>query len=438
MTFLPKISKTENDIKEEESILFLQNLFVRSNIKTRLTINEKTPDIDGYLEVLDTDGRMTGKIAIQSKTVPEKYYGKNKFACPTSLFGYATHTTDTVFLIAYDPSRDIALWKHISRQLISLNQDKTDQETIVLNFDETEELCQDNRDDVIQRWSDLIKREVELFGNIDHICDENEELRSQIIAYQNPNFTIDEKDVAVVQQFSDRLNHLWDNEFKYLKDIFHPNMWKQGVAIFEYTDKSVFFALYSIKYGENSLLVKELPNEDVRKMRGYLYSSGTDNIIKTDYAKHALKIIQGSVNQLIKSSRILPSYEEFVVEYAYDFYNENKRSLNLDKNKDTSISGIIKDIELRYHWITKHPDTVIVKGRKKIHINLLYSCLVYMKNRGYTELLNPYPPKQTVCSHCISSVYSSQSAKIKAKYILDVVFFCVYRFYTKALPDVII
>lgn len=177
MVYKPKISKTENDKKENKSILFLENLFIDAPIQTRLSSNDKTANIDGYIELLDSEGRIIGKIAIQSKTVSKKYQGKNTFPCPTSLFGYAQNTTDIVFLIAVDHSRKVALWKYISRSLLQQNTEKDEQGNITLHFDDYEQLNESNLEDTIGRWQTILKAEIELFCAIPNLCQENEGLR---------------------------------------------------------------------------------------------------------------------------------------------------------------------------------------------------------------------------------------------------------------------
>lgn len=124
MAFTPKISLTDSDIREDDSISFVENTLKGHGVKTQLVKGDKGANIDGFIELLDTENRMTGKVTVQVKTVPPSKEGMFEFACPTSLFAYAERTTEVVLLLAVDHKNQVALWKHISRELIDDNRAK--------------------------------------------------------------------------------------------------------------------------------------------------------------------------------------------------------------------------------------------------------------------------------------------------------------------------
>lgn len=143
MCFKPQISLTSNTVKEISSIHFIEELLI-GKVNLLLSSNDKTPNIDGYIELLDETNRICGKIAVQVKTVNGSDEGKKKFPCPTSLFGYADNTTDIVFLFAVDHANKWVLCKHISRSLIKQYSAKSSQDSVTIHFSDEEVITSSN------------------------------------------------------------------------------------------------------------------------------------------------------------------------------------------------------------------------------------------------------------------------------------------------------
>lgn len=111
MSFKVKVSIDANGVKEERSVLFIRTLLL-GRTKNNIDIGTTQSNIDGYIELLDSSNRISGKMTVQVKTVSKRDEGFNKYPCPTSLFAYAETTTDNVFLLAVDHSQDKVLYKH--------------------------------------------------------------------------------------------------------------------------------------------------------------------------------------------------------------------------------------------------------------------------------------------------------------------------------------
>ena len=60
MCFKPQISLTSNTVKEISSIHFIEELLI-GKVNLLLSSNDKTPNIDGYIELLDETNRICGK-----------------------------------------------------------------------------------------------------------------------------------------------------------------------------------------------------------------------------------------------------------------------------------------------------------------------------------------------------------------------------------------
>lgn len=420
--FTAKISKSPNDVREVKSILFLENLFVESSVKTHLSENDKTANIDGYLELLDEEYRMKGKIAVQVKTIPPRHQGKNKFDCPTSLFAFAEYTNDPVFLIAVDHKEKIALWKHVNRSLIQANADKSSQDTIIVTFDDSEKLSAKNKDVIISNWEKIFATNKELFDRIPILLSENEVLRQKLITFNNTSFSIDSSEVCQIQLFIDKLNDLYDNDFRYIKQLFYSKTWKRGIAIFEYSDSELSYALYSIKYGENSLLMKELPVSEISNFNDYSSRSCVRNEIKMHPEKLALKQIKFNVDNFLTNSKVLPLYYELANEYILDFVNENYRNLKIDKKLLEDIDSFIEYLIHKFPHIIDGISCSVQIGNHSIPINILYGALQFLQINGYKKIEELYPQKSfSDKTGLVCDLFTPENAYIKAKYIFDII-----------------
>lgn len=74
MSFKAKVSIDANGIKEERSVLFIQTLLL-GRTKNNIDKGTTQSNIDGYIELLDSSNRISGKITVQVKTVSKKDEG---------------------------------------------------------------------------------------------------------------------------------------------------------------------------------------------------------------------------------------------------------------------------------------------------------------------------------------------------------------------------
>lgn len=435
--FTPKISKSPNGVQEEASISFLKDLFLKSSVKTHLSENDKTANIDGYLELLDEEYRMKGKIAVQVKTVPPCHQGKNKFDCPTSLFGFAENTNDPVFLIAVDHKEKIALWKYINRSLIQSNIDKASQDTIIITFDDSEKLSAENQDIIISNWEKIVAINIELFAKIPILLSENEELRQKLITFNNTSFSINSSEVRQIQLFIDKLNDLYDNDFRYIKQLFYPKTWKRGIAVFEYSDSELSYALYSIKYGENSLLMKELSLSEISNFNDYSSRNCVRNEIKMYPEKLALKQIKLNVDNFLTNNKVLPLYYELANEYIMEFVNENYRNLRIDKKLLDDIDSFIEYLTHKFPHISGGIRRSVQIGNRSIPINILYGALQFLQVNGYKKIEELYPKKSfSDKTGLVCDLFTPENACIKAKYIFDIIPRIYDNFINRNFPSI--
>jgi hypothetical protein len=89
-------------VPENQSIAALTFVFSKHTcVNAKIEKNDKTPDLDGEVEILDERLAPTGRVAIQVKTFPVANRENPKFGgCPLSLFAVAANHTLPVIIIA--------------------------------------------------------------------------------------------------------------------------------------------------------------------------------------------------------------------------------------------------------------------------------------------------------------------------------------------------
>lgn len=138
---------SNTDTAEREAITCFKNLLDLNRIKPDIKSGDKIPNVDGYLELVDSKNRPTGKVEVQVKKIPK---GVKKYSCPTSLFAYSRATTLPVILVCVDTKNKVAYWKEINTYMAGY---KEYQKTFTIHFDDSDSV--DGKKKYIQRWKDM-------------------------------------------------------------------------------------------------------------------------------------------------------------------------------------------------------------------------------------------------------------------------------------------
>lgn len=435
MSFTPKQTYSNSDEREQQSIEFVNGLLKGTSAYPELKSGEKGANIDGYIQLLDENRKIDGKLTVQVKTVSPSNEGKNVFPCPTSLFAYAERTIDVVFLMAVDHSQQVVLWKYISRPLVNANQNKTEQETIMLHFEESERLSRDNIHETIKKWKSLFLQQRLLIETADVVKNENEKLRHQLVKVEAPAFTLPISEVVKIQMFSDMYNRLLDREFNYVKKYCYPRMWKQGIAIFEYQDTELLYSLYPINYGENSLLIKQLPKETFGKTHYNLAChSSIDNKIKTDIVTVVRNRISEDVKSFFNKPMPIPPYENYIIEYIREFVKQYYIALGVSANIKDDYQALKHVFEKRFDH-HENKSTLVIIGHNYINLDLIYDCVNFLLNRGYKGDVELYPPKRLYGNTGkVSDWFNPELAFEKTQIVLNYVYLTYSDFINKYFP----
>lgn len=422
--FTPKLSVTDTSILEQKSIDCLEVILYHSDIKTHFTINDKTANTDGKIELM-TDRRIFGNITVQIKTYPTKYYGQSKFDFPTSIFGYAKNCPiEVVFLIAVDSQENIAYWKHIDKPLISKQQEKSNQETITIHFDQDEIVNKENIDSTVKRWKELYQQRCNLILRNEEINKKNEQLTNQLEKFQDPSFSISKDDVIRIQKFIDTYNHLLDYEYQSIKSLYFSNAWKMGIAVFEYEDDKLSYVIHEIRYGENSLLIKEIPAERIKDYINYtlVYRSCIKNAIKENPENYAFTLIQMKIKDIIENKKIIFLTEETAIEFIFDFIAQNTNSIKIKKEESYELISLKTSLEEKFPLIGTRISYISINNNKNVNVNNIYDCIQFLVNGGNTTIKRLYPGKGHYGNTgFVSDFYSSDLAFEKVRIIYKII-----------------
>lgn len=389
--FKPKKSKTNSQSIEENSVRCLEELLNQSNqLKTYFSVNDKTANIDGYIELL-TNSCISGKITVQIKPLPKRFYENPRFDCPTSLLGYAENCpTELVFLIVVNRHNKTAFFKNITLDLIQKNSHKIKQNTIRFLFSEDEKITPQDLNKTIVEWKNRYGRLSQLILDSSKIKQENEALSQVLKKHVLPSVDISEFYLHKIQQFIDRYNYLLDYDFNTVKKVFFKNVWKVGFGFSKFAANEIAFALYNIYYGKNDLIIKQVDSLAIPNFalaRYALHSS--ENKIIDNPERFALKLISEDVEKTLSGSIFFMS-EITAIEYIFDFMDKHNDILETEKNDKEYDLSVLKSKLEKYPHISQMSCSVL-KGNKTINLNPIYDAVVFLLEKKYDIINRLFP-----------------------------------------------
>ena len=410
---------TPDKKKERSAITIVRSLLGDEHVDYHLGENDKTADIDGYIAIADSDSCFEAKIEVQIKTLPKKYYDKPAFDCPTTLLGYAEISVVPVILMVSDAKRDIVWCKHLKWSLIKSLRDKASQKTIKLSFDAScENLDRSNVKMFLESWKEeynSIYRRIEDYENKEERVKQLEELLSKSV---NPNLDLPEQEIKLLQGLIDRYNYLLDYDFQFIKKHNYLNLWKKGLALFDYRQNSLVYSLFPIKYGENSLLIKRIPYDSIKGIMGIdaniLYTHDgvsqclLSNPIKKDPSIFISNLIKAECEKMLRAHDILPEDEMFYTEYIKALLGDHTFARQYTDDIDSLIL-----IVSRRGQTSRKVSGYSINSFRALHY------LEWLKQKGLDKLPELYPHRdiKNPTQSSYANYYSYECAKSKLQIV---------------------
>lgn len=323
------------DTQETESIDTFKSLIDHSKVKPDIKERNTIPNIDGYVELVDDGGSPCGKLEVQIKKLPNN---STKLQIPTSLYAYSEKATcNPVILIGVDIKQKQAFWFHINSKTLNAPIEKINQASITINFSYAN-IIDGTSTVYLNQWQAI----VDSYLDLKNVNEKYELLRDR----SNPIIGVEKKEYIEIQKFLDELNGLLDGRFSTVKKTFYPNSWKIGFAYHSYKEDSVEFSLYSVPYGMNDVLIKEIDEKLENKMKEIGFTTHgffKENPVRVRPKKLAVDQIQEGMKEILSARLLNHNSSEFLVrEFTFAFIDKFHIQMGLTKKDVFSLLEIEK------------------------------------------------------------------------------------------------
>ena len=245
---------------DRKAVNFLEGFLLESDlIVPHFEAEDKLPNLDGYLEICEPSNQKInpiGRFDVQIKSLNHNYCNDNvcdnieysyKYSCDTKVVNVVLEalTYNPVLLILVDNRDKRIFWKYMSEQYC-LELDVGTKVKKTLYFNETDEITDSNE------WYDILHNIYRKYSFAQR--DEEEAL-----------FLLADKEQTIpsmVQDMSDYLNNMLDNELWFIKQSYFPDTWKIGIAYLDDSKNSFScIGLYKIKREKNDLFIKQFKSD---------------------------------------------------------------------------------------------------------------------------------------------------------------------------------
>lgn len=239
---------------ERLGVNYLEKKFLNTfRIVPYFSVNDKTPNLDGWLELCDQSAENNRKaiprhrFLVQIKTLNHDYLNTNsqknqeqqyKYKCDTKVLNTVLTNSilDPVLLFLVDWKNEQIFWKHLSMKFCFSSLDSHKEKTFSLYFSDSDKI--DFSNDI---W-------------IDKLIHIKMEHRAELTNGMANLFTVSTGDSEVMQQIqkaSDTINSLMEGWLRFLRQTLFPNTWKFGIAYLKDGNGIISAGVYRIVTGIN-------------------------------------------------------------------------------------------------------------------------------------------------------------------------------------------
>ena len=198
--FTPRQVTTPNDIQDEKSNIFIRTLFVGTRaIAYEVKCHDKSPNTDGYIELVDEKNHPVGKLTIQAKSYKSKYKGKDKAEIPAYYVAYADRMRNEVCLFfSVDADSQRIYWKYISDDYIQEFKKAGNRTSQTYKFAKDEILSKGNLNLTLDKWKRLFEETLASFSQIKK--DSAEIISENRVAFHTINATFNNLPNSLIER----------------------------------------------------------------------------------------------------------------------------------------------------------------------------------------------------------------------------------------------
>lgn len=405
---------TQYASSDMKSITTLKSILDLDKVVAHLSENDKIPNYDGYLEILNSNGIPIGKIETQVKTHRENY-SKPSFSVKLNLLAYARDVVQLPFiLIAVDQKNKKAFWKEITHEnaRLFINEAlarKPKSNSYSIQFDKENEIAENPPYD---KWKEIIESHKKLFRETTEI---NKQLIISEVELKKLKLKLDfiERDVSQnyvqIHIFLDTLNNLFSKEFKIIKKLFVSDFWKFGIVTFgDVTENRITYSLFSIDWNENLRQINtyegsnDIQNfiNDYPSVRAH---SGKNPILKTP-VKYAYEKLWEYLKFMLDKKLIWPNDQYLQQEFLFHINDTKFGNLKIEEPNTLNLVFIKEQID-NYLNLIPESEKKLMKDFPEINGNL-YRALDYIQNFRILKkkLINRLSPSKISLQNITTSV----------------------------------
>lgn len=236
----------QSDTVEYRAVVVFQDQIDAALVKADIEVRDKKPNVDGTVTLVDAGGYQIGKFEVQVKAIPS---GKRSYSCPSSLIAYSKVCFSPVLLVCVDVANELVYWRHIHAEMPEY---KENQKSFTIHFNLASDQLTGSLN-YIQMWQLILEQYRGRYNG-------SEFMRTTILSELSLS-DVPLEIIAAFQSYVDEINKGLDTEFRVLKSVIFPKVWKFGVAILECTADSVSFQEFAIEKGSNGPLLLKIPPE---------------------------------------------------------------------------------------------------------------------------------------------------------------------------------
>lgn len=443
-------------LTDSKNVKFLEYIFTQHHLKPFLQSDDKHPNLDGDVVILDENNKPFYKISTQIKTLPETDLDMPKSKIKLSIYDLADRHILPIIYIVVNSDKKIAYWKYIDKDEITGSPPSKKSE--VFYFDKNNSISEKNKE-YIEKWKSLyIERKVKI-DKFDEVFLEKERLSKVVKEIQTENGAEQSEEFVQIHRFLDCLNNIYDTQFNDLKKFLYCDCWKFGFAYTNYTEDNVSFICFPIKYEFNQKQILKIDNVLVDDFlrRGLIFDSRCNIIQKNGFKELSKDVIQRDIEKCIKN-RLFDIQNEFqATEILFYLIEEMKECLGLGDKEEYTFQEIyngwfrylplwidevlkLRTVRINYDGsinlsfmkcqltdeqlseIDKKVKERIEKGALEtkpfvithtyLNLTLVVKSLEYLQRKGIKTIKRPYPTPQYPKKQGVSWVWGAYPKEI--------------------------
>lgn len=366
---------SSTDTAESRSLTVFRQLLNEARVKAELQERDKRPNIDGYLDIVDNDGRSIGQLDVQIKTLSGRNLKARSFPCDLGFLGYCVQgASRQVLLIGVDTVGVRVYWVHLSHEVISNLRKKKSSVSIAIKFPTDNTIGAD--ESYIKSWESIVKEHSRRMRQVDPLPARlAEEEKSVQLLLQGHSVAMEtyRPEFAPIQDFLDELNRLFDNDFNITKQTIYPNAWKLGIAFSLFSNNGLCYSIFPLNKGHNEPLIRKvnssiwpkLSEQRVPNSHSVSVVSYSRNPILNNHVKEARARVCELTKEIISARALVLNHEHLARELVFSLVDRHHAILGLPQRDTYQLDELAFGLyEYLPRWVeyaleTLCPDKVI-------------------------------------------------------------------------------